>query len=1023
MSEESSTLHWTLSPSQALRVDQACNAFEMAWRTFTQTKSGNQQPQFEQYLEEVSGTERSMLLRELILIDVIYRTRVRQNPKVEEYQARFPGIVLDISEIFQQAESVGPEKNQEKPRAESHLPHQSGTAKTRLEKEATDRAPASLSPAGPSPHPPILDMPTSEFPIIPGYAILRQLERGGMGVVYLARQDTLNRFVALKMIRATSPAEPEESARFAVEAEAVARLDHPNIVRIHDFGEHNGVPFFSMEFVGGGNLGARLSSGSMAPHEIAILMEALAKAMHHAHQQQIIHRDLKPTNVLLTLEGVPKIADFGLAKCLDRDTQLTVSRTVMGTASYMAPEQARGDTRAIGPAADIHGLGAILYEMIAGRAPFLAETRELTILQVLFNDPAPPSHFRGGVSMELEAICLKCLEKVPENRYANALDLAEDFRRYRLGEPLSIQPISELERTARWARGAGYEILDLVGCTVLGMTFKAKQIRLNRLTFLKTISPRAQNQPANMARFQVEAEAAAKLKHDCILQIYDSGEHAGQPFLSLEYVDGGTLADHCRGEPIIANDACQLIEKLAQACHCAHQQKIVHSDLRPFNVVLTASGVPKITGFGLARLLEKSQDENGRVFKRRTFSNYTAPEQLGGQPDQVGPATDVYALGAMLYEMVTGRPPFLADTVADTHNQIRTLEPIPPSQVQPGVPRSLDAICLKCLKKDPLHRYLSAEALGGDLRRFQEGKQIHTDEFELIPGFEIFEELGRGGLGVVFKARQITQDRYVALKFYRDKKSHYLNGSKAVACLQHPNLVQVYDCGEQEGVMFVAEELMIGPSLDQRIAGIPQPYHEAAVLVESLARTLHFLHLNGIIHRNLKPQVVLFTVLGIPKIGSFDLAKLPQHSEEQAEIPGIIKGTPTYMSPEQALGKVQEVGPASDIHALGVILYELLTGRLPFQGNNAAELLNQVCLKEPISPCDIRANLPQELVSICMRCLRKDPAARYPSADALAEDLHQFLTWTLNRSPQFRLITVWQKTTRWMLRSFFHRTT
>src|SRR5262249_9092356 len=155
----------------------------------------------------------------------------------------------------------------------------------------------------------------------------------------------------------------------------------------------------------GGNLGARLGSGPTAPEEAAALMEALARGIHHAHQQRIIHRDLKPANVLLTPEGVPKIADFGLAKCWDRDTLLTVSRTDLGTASYMAPEQARGETKAIGPAADIHGLGAILYEMLTGRAPFLAETRELTILQVLFKDPAPPAHLRAGVPPELEAIC------------------------------------------------------------------------------------------------------------------------------------------------------------------------------------------------------------------------------------------------------------------------------------------------------------------------------------------------------------------------------------------------------------------------------------------------------------------------------------------------------------------------------------------------------------------------------------------------------------------------------------------
>jgi serine/threonine protein kinase len=993
MSEDSSTLDWTLPPSQAQRVDQICDAFETAWKTLGEAPSMGQRPKIEDYLEGVSPPELQVLLRELILLDLFYRKRIGENLALEEYQARFPGIARDTPAVFRQAESL--ERTQEKPGAEAGNLPPTAAAKTIGAGELTASAPSVA--ADPLSDAPISAEAQSDYPSIPGYVILRQLEAGGMGVVYQARQAGLNRLVALKMIR-TPRAEPEELARFKVEAEAVARLDHPNIVRIHDFGEHNGLPFFSMEFVAGGNLGARLGSGSTAPQETAALMEALARAMHHAHEQRIIHRDLKPANVLLTVEGVPKIADFGLAKCLDRDTTITVIPTVMGTASYMAPEQARGDTRAIGPPADIHGLGAILYEMLTGRAPFLAETRDLTIHQVRLKDPAPPTHLRAGVPPELEAICLKCLEKVPQDRYATALDLAEDLRRFRLGEPLSIQPISELERTTRWARGAGYEILDLVGCTVLGMTFKAKQIRLNRLVFLKTISPRAQTQPSKMARFHVEAEAVAKLLHTNILQIYDSSEHDGRPFLSLEYVDGGTLADRCRGEPVPAKEACQLTESLARACHCAHQQKIVHSDLRPFNVVLTTDGTPKITGFGLARLLEKSLDEDNKVFKHRGFSNYMAPEQLGGQRHQVGPATDVYALGAMLYEMVTGRPPFLADTIADSLEQIQAAQPVPPSQVQSGLPRSLDAVCLKCLQKDPHHRYLSAEALGDDLRRFLEGKQIHTDpEIDLIPGYDILEELGRGDFGVVHKARQISLDRLVALKVYRDKKAPYLDGSRAVASLQHPNLVQIYDCGEQEGHLYVAEEFVIGSSLDQRTGGAPQPYQDAVLLVETLARAIHFLHQHGIIHRNLKPRVVLFTALGIPKITSFDLAKLMDQPEERTEIQGTITGAAFYMSPEQALGNVQEVGPASDIYALGVILYQLLTGRLPFQGATGRELFKQIGFEEPPPPENLRPDLPQELVAICMRCLRKDPAARYPSANALEDDLHRFLTGSRSR--------------------------
>jgi serine/threonine protein kinase len=258
------------------------------------------------------------------------------------------------------------------------------------------------------------------LPTIPGYEVLGEVGRGGMGVVYEARHLGLKRAVALKVIRAGEYAHPQELARFRAEAEAVARLQHPNIVQVYEIGGHHGLPFFSLEFCAGGSLARRLDGRPLPPGRAAELVEALARAVAAAHRAAVIHRDLKPANVLFTADGTPKVTDFGLAKRLD-ETRLTATGAVMGTPSYMAPEQARGDVTAVGPAADVYALGAILYECLTGRPPFTGDTAHAIISQVIGREPDPPSRRGPKVPRDLDVVCLKCLEKEPARRYASEM--------------------------------------------------------------------------------------------------------------------------------------------------------------------------------------------------------------------------------------------------------------------------------------------------------------------------------------------------------------------------------------------------------------------------------------------------------------------------------------------------------------------------------------------------------------------------------------------------------------------------
>ena len=293
---------------------------------------------------------------------------------------------------------------------------------------------------------------SAKLPEVPGYEILSVLGRGGMGVVFKARHLRLNRIVALKMISAGAYAGPEELCRFQTEAEAIAQLQHANIVQIHEFAEHDGHPYFALEFVEGGSLAERLRQQPPTAQATAALVETLARAVQVAHERQIVHRDLKPANILLTADGTPKIADFGLAKRLDSAVQQTRTNLVLGTPAYMAPEQAAGRVHDIGPHTDVYSLGAILYEMLTARPPVKGDTAWETVQQVISGEVVPPRSLIRSIPRDLQTICLKCLRKPPHDRYASAADLADDLRRFQTGEPIAARPPTVRERFRGWRR-------------------------------------------------------------------------------------------------------------------------------------------------------------------------------------------------------------------------------------------------------------------------------------------------------------------------------------------------------------------------------------------------------------------------------------------------------------------------------------------------------------------------------------------------------------------------------------------
>jgi serine/threonine-protein kinase len=374
---------------------------------------------------------------------------------------------------------------------------------------------------------------TDGMPQVAGYEILEVLGAGGMGIVYKAHQLRLDRFVALKMIRAGTGARPEDIARFEAEAQAVAAIEHPNIIRIFEIGECDGLPYASLEFLAGGSL-AKMMGGKPRPvSDAARIVEVLARAMDVAHRRGIIHRDLKPANVLLATDGTLKITDFGLAKRLDSDSSQTRTGSILGSPSYMAPEQARGDTHHVGPAADQYALGTILYELLTGRPPFHGPSVLDTLDLVRTREPVPPSQLQPKMPRDIETICVKCLQKDPARRYADVLALADDLQRFQRKEPILARPVSRAARAWRWCRrnpgvaALGTAVAVLVVAWAIGAAGAAVVFRGQNQVLATTnaalgkanIALHAANEKAEERRREAEnkqklAEAAARAANE-----------------------------------------------------------------------------------------------------------------------------------------------------------------------------------------------------------------------------------------------------------------------------------------------------------------------------------------------------------------------------------------------------------------------------------------------------------------------------------------------------------------------------
>ena len=563
------------------------------------------------------------------------------------------------------------------------------------------------------------------------YRVLERLGGGGAGVVYKARDLTLERFVALKFLSSYRSGSEADKRRFLREARAASSLDHPNICTVYEIDETGeGRLFIAMAFCEGETLKRKLERGPLPVAEAAGLAAQIAAGLGAAHDKGIVHRDVKPANVIVAPDGRVKIVDFGIAQAGD-ESRLTRAGTAVGTVGYMSPEQLRGEP--IDRRTDVWSLGVVLYEMITGQTPFPGEDDQERIRAILTAHPEPASSWRPGVPAELEWILERALAKLPADRYQSMAEMQEDLLELAAaGAPSRIS--DTLERTqveipsrALGSRALGgdtgtslagrilghYRVVERIGGGGMGVVYRAEDLRLARTVALKFLPPELTRDPEAKVRFLQEARAASALDHPNICTIHEVGEtDDGRLYLVMPCYDGETLRQRIERGPLSIDEATDIAQQIARGLSKAHRSGIAHRDIKPANLMVTNDGVVKILDFGLAKLA-------GAAAITRTGSSvgtpaYMSPEQARGE--DVDHRTDLWSLGVVLYEMLAGRRPFRGEHEQAVLYSIFNEAPKPLSEARPDAPPELVKIVDGLLAKDPEERYPTVDGPLGDLR-------------------------------------------------------------------------------------------------------------------------------------------------------------------------------------------------------------------------------------------------------------------------------------------------------------------
>ena len=611
------------------------------------------------------------------------------------------------------------------------------------------------------------------------YQIIERIGEGSMGVVYLAEDTHLGRKVALKFVSNALPGSSEEIARFHREARAAASLNHPNICTVHELGEADGRAYIAMEYVEGITLNEQLLKGDLQVEDIRNWLTQMAEGLHVAHEAGIIHRDVKPANIMVSTGGLIKIMDFGIARLLGSDANLTLANTMLGTALYMSPEQALGEE--VNRQTDIWSIGVILYELATGKPPFTGAYREAILYSVCHSELPAPSSLNPNIAEDLERVIQRCLQRELNERYSSLDALLRDLRDQhpgarkidenagnvtdlseRTGYELETDPAGNVEanREREEKQIGPYHILQKIGGGGMGTVYlashKDKPYRQN--VALKVLK-RGMDTDEILTRFRSERQILAALNHPNIAQLFDGGmTDDGRPYFAMNYIEQGkSIEAYCDWHKLNVQDRLRLFRSVCNAVQYAHQNLIVHRDLKPSNILIDKEGTVQLLDFGIAKILNPNLFQHSIAITREDVRlmtiEYAAPEQILGEP--VTTATDIYSLGVILYRLLSGHSPYdVSQSSIAVIKMICEVDPSKPSTIvrrtetgstkgtaitQADISQSratplrklaqqlngdLDNIILKALQKNPHRRYASVIQFAEDIDRYLNGQPV-----------------------------------------------------------------------------------------------------------------------------------------------------------------------------------------------------------------------------------------------------------------------------------------------------------